>query len=295
MNPERWRQIDQLLQSALERRPDERREFLDRACAGDEALRREVDSYIAAHEQAGGFLNNPAFEDAAKMIAEDQAAQSTLIAASDQLLLAPGKTLDGRYLIERELGQGGIGQVFLARDLKLPDGAQVVIKVLLQHLLSGEDRDWFEQKFRNEIKSLSRINHPGVVSALDAGHLPDGRAYFVMQYVPGATLRSVMTPRGMNPKRVGELLRKIAQALDAAHQRGVIHRDLKPGNIMLQTAGDEEFPRIIDFGIATVLETATAAATGLTRVAGTPAYMAPEQLRGRPTAACGVGLARQPM
>jgi serine/threonine protein kinase len=183
------------------------------------------------------------------------------------------------------LGQGGIGAVFLACDLKLPEGAQVVIKVLLQHLLSGEDRDWFERKFRNEIEALARINHPGVVSALDAGQLPDGRAYFVMQYVPGATLRSVMTPRGISAKRAGELLRKIAQALDAAHERGVIHRDLKLGNIMLQTVGGEEYIKIIDFGIATVLETATAAATNLTKVVGTLAYMAPEQLQGRPTAA----------
>jgi len=208
----------------------------------------------------------------------------TIIDYQQNFILAPGITLDGRYQIERELDQGGIGQVFLARNLKLPGGAQVVIKVLREETLEREDRDWFEKKFRAEIEALARINHPGVVSALDAGQLPDGRAYFVMQYVPGRTLRSVMAPYGMNPQRAAGLLRKIAQALDAAHEQGVIHRDLKPANIMLQTAGREEYIKIIDFGIATVLET-TAAMAKQTRSIGTLPYMAPEQLQGRPAAA----------
>jgi serine/threonine protein kinase len=160
----------------------------------------------------------------------------------------------------------------------------VVIKVLREQTLEREDRDWFEKKFRAEIEALARINHPGVVSALDAGQSPDGRAYFVMQYVPGVTLRSVMTPGGMDPKRAADLLRKIAQPLDAAHEQGVIHRDLKPANIMLQPAGPEEYVKIIDFGIATVLGTATATPKK-TRAIGTLPYAAPEQLQGRPIAA----------
>ena len=244
---------------------------------------------------------NRADEEAARMLAEEQSARktlamdrvandershgaTTLIDGGQNFTLAPGAILDGRYLIERELGQGGIGQVFLAQNLKLPRGAQVVIKVLREQTLEREDRDWIEKKFRAEIEALSRINHPGVVSAIDAGQSPDGRAYFVMQYVPGVTLRSVMTPGGMDPKRAADLLRKIAQPLDAAHEQGVIHRDLKPANIMLQLAGPEEYVKIIDFGIATVLGTATATPKQ-TRSIGTLPYTAPEQLQGRPLAA----------
>jgi serine/threonine protein kinase len=302
ISAERWREIKPLLESALELKEDDRRAFLDEVCAGDQSLRRDMDSFIAAHEQAGDFLDKPAFEEAARMLASEGVVRKTLIPDGvstkershknttlvedrQNFTIAPGWILDGRYMIERELGQGGIGQVFLARNLKLPGGPHVVIKVLREQTLEREDRDWFEKKFRAEIEALSRINHPGVVNAFDAGHLPDGRAYFVMQYVPGRTLRSVMPPHGMNPKRAADLLRKIAQALDSAHEHGVIHRDLKPANIMLQTAGREEYIKIIDFGIATVLETTGAHMSKQTRAIGTLPYMAPEQLQGRPTAA----------
>jgi serine/threonine-protein kinase len=277
---------------------DERRAFLDRVCGGDEALRREVNSYLAAHDRAGDFLDKPAFEDAAKMLAEEQAAHkpsptdsapqkqlhnaTTIIGDHQNLPLAPGATLDGRYLIKRELGRGGIGEVFLAHDQRT--GTEVVIKVLQESLLEDDDRDWFERKFRDEIKALAAINHPGVVRALDVGQLSDGRSYLVMDYVPGVPLRQVIGLKGMELERAGELLRQIAHALDAAHERGVIHRDLKPGNIMLQSQGDAEYVKIIDFGIATVRETVSATLKP-TRVVGTPAYMAPEQLHGQPAPA----------
>jgi len=297
MSPERWREIKPLLESALELRANDRRAFLDRACAGDGSLRREVESFLAAHERAGEFMSMPAIAEAARMLAEEQektpgqdeaATGERLRVATAPIgdhqnsLLAPGEILDGRYRIERELGQGGVGQVFLARDLRLPRGRQVVIKVLREQILEREDRDWFEEKFRAEIEAISRIDHPGVVKASDTGQLPDGRAYFVMEYVPGRTLRSVMSPRGMEPKRAADLLRKIAQPLDAAHAQCVVHRDLKPANIMLHIAGGEEYVKIIDFGIATVLGTARASASRETRAVGTLHYMAPEQLHGRP-------------
>ncbi len=301
MNHERWRQIDQLLQSALDRRPDERREFLDDACANDEALRREMDSFLAAHEQAGDFLSASAFEDAAKMLAKEQAASgnpminetsndkspnsaSTLIAASGQpFQLEPGVTLDNRYLIERELGHGGIGVVFLAQDLKLP-GTRVVIKVLLEQVLKRGDRFWFEQKFRDEVTALAQIDHHGVVRALDVGQLPDGRSYLVIQYVAGEPLRGFLPAEGMELPRAARLIQQIAQALTAAHDKGVIHRDLKPENILLQAVDGEEKLKLIDFGLATVRD-ALVTTGHVTRVAGTTPYMAPEQLHGKPEAA----------
>jgi tRNA A-37 threonylcarbamoyl transferase component Bud32 len=197
---------------------------------------------------------------------------------------APGVTLGGRYLIDKELGRGGVCAVFLARDRKLHD-TPVVIKVLLNIWREDARKTWMEKKFKQEIAALARIDHPSVVRALDVGESPDGRSYLVMQYVSGKSLRSVMTPEGMELGRVAKLARQMGRALAAAHRQGVIHRDLKPENIMLQSLGDEEYVKIIDFGIATVHDMADAADNHTTEVVGTRSYMAPEQLRGKPVAA----------
>jgi serine/threonine protein kinase len=289
MDAERQREIELLVKSALELNVYDRRAFLEKACAGDESLRREVESLLVAHERpvetiAGEQSELKSLQMPEVSTKERQHSATTLIDGEQNFKFAPGEILDGRYMIEHELGIGGIGQVFLAQNLKLPGRVRVVIKVLREQTLEREDRDWFEIKFRAEIEALSRIEHPGVVSALDAGQLPDGRMYFVMEYIPGKTLRSVMQPQGVEPKRAADLLRKIAQALDAAHEKAVIHRDLKPANIMLQTAGREEYIKIIDFGIATVLGTA-AANLKQTKSIGTLPYMSPEQMYGRPIAA----------
>ncbi len=199
-----------------------------------------------------------------------------------------GMLLKDRYLIERVLGRGGIGIVYLARDQKLVK-RPVVIKVLHQSITGSELGPWFIKKFQHEIEALSRIDHPGVVGVLDAGEMPDGRAYLVMQYVEGTTLRSGIIKQGMDLERAASLVRQIGQALSAAHDKGVLHRDLKPENIMLQNLGEgEEQVKLIDFGIARVTDPQIAPATQATRVAGTPPYMAPEQIRGRPSPASDV-------
>jgi len=192
-----------------------------------------------------------------------------------------GATLKGRYLVERMLGRGGLGAVYLARDLQLHDKA-VVVKVMRDNPSVGPD--WVIKKFREEIKALARIDHPGVVGSLDAGEMPDGKPYIVMQYVEGDSLRTVMRAGGLTHERIARLVRQICQALQAAHEKGVIHRDLKPENVMVQTVGpDEEYARLIDFGIATVRDADTGELPGaITTVAGTVLYMAPEQLQGKP-------------
>ena len=195
-------------------------------------------------------------------------------------LLEPGTILNKRYRIERELGRGGIGVVYLARDRRLHN-LPVVVKLLLERLGDSEDRSWFEKKFKDEIRALAQIDHPGVVRALDVGELEDGRCYLVMQHVSGADLRSLIQPPGMDLTRAAALIRQIGHALSAAHQKGVLHRDLKPENIMLQTVDSEEFVKLIDFGMATVLDSPASVKT--TMVAGTICYMAPEQMQGRPS------------
>ncbi len=191
-----------------------------------------------------------------------------------------GARLKDRYVIEKEIGRGGFGAVYLARDEQL-HGRPVVIKVLLEQ---AGDSEWYMKKFRQESEALARIDHPGVVGVLDAGQMPDGKPFLVMQFVDGVTLRTVMQAARLELGRAARLVRQLGGALTAAHDRGVYHRDLKPENIMLQDlGGGEEQAKIIDFGIATVLES-QAARPEATRVAGSAHYMAPEQLLGKPAA-----------
>lgn len=193
-----------------------------------------------------------------------------------------GEVLNGRYVIQNELKRGGMGVVYLARDQQL-HSRPVVVKVLLEEAYQSE---YIVQKFRQEVEALSRIDHPGIVGIIDAGELPKGEPFIVMQYVEGVTLRSVMNPEGMNLERIGELFKQIGRALTAAHGRGIFHRDLKPDNIMLQDLGHgEEQVKIIDFGIAKVKDSVVAPSTSLNLSPGTVAYMAPEQLNGRPITA----------
>ncbi|MBS1791170.1 MAG: protein kinase [Acidobacteria bacterium] len=195
-----------------------------------------------------------------------------------------GLLLKDRYLIERVLGKGGLGLVFLARDRQLLNRA-VVIKVLVAE--RGDERydTWFQKKFKQEMEALARINHPGVVGVLDTGAMPDGKPFLVMQFVEGNTLRAVMIPQGMDFDRVAAIVRQMGQALAAAHEKGVYHRDLKPENIMLEElGGGHQQVKLIDFGVARIKDSEVATDAEITWIAGTPPYMAPEQLRGRPTA-----------
>lgn len=193
-----------------------------------------------------------------------------------------GTILSDRYLIEKEIGRGGIGIVYLAQDKQLLS-KPVVVKVLQE---DSSQSPWLKRRFRQEIQALARIDHPGVVGILDAGEISSGRPYLVMQYVDGQVLRSIMSTRGMSFERAARIIRQASHALSAAHDKGVCHRDLKPENIMVQSLGEnEEFVKIIDFGIATVKDSDLEATQSSASVAGSLGYMAPEQLRGNPVAA----------
>jgi serine/threonine protein kinase len=193
-----------------------------------------------------------------------------------------GEVVNNRYEIQSELKRGGMGVVYLAKDLQL-HSRPVVVKVLLDDAFQSE---YVVQKFRQEVEALSRIDHPGIVGIIDAGELPGGKPFIAMQYVAGATLRSLITPEGMNLERAADIIRQTGRALSAAHHRGIFHRDLKPENIMFQDLGHgEEQVKIIDFGIAKVKSSVVAPSTSLNLSPGTVAYMAPEQLSGRPITA----------
>ncbi|HMB28172.1 MAG TPA: protein kinase, partial [Blastocatellia bacterium] len=298
MTPEFYERVCRICYDALQHEAPQRSSFLDRACAGDASLRREVETMLAYEGRLESFLAAPALTVAANQLAEAPEEPNEILPSGDRRMngagpipsetlaefFAPGVTLGGRYLIDRELGRGGVCAVFLARDQKLHD-APVVIKVLLNVWQENARKTWMEKKFKQEIAALARIDHPSVVRALDVGESPDGRSYLVMQYVSGLSLRSVMTTEGMELGRLARLARQMGRALAAAHRQGVIHRDLKPENIMLQSLGDEEYVKVIDFGIATVHDMADVAENHTTEVVGTRSYMAPEQLRGKPVAA----------
>jgi serine/threonine protein kinase len=194
--------------------------------------------------------------------------------------LESGELLKDRYLIEKEIGRGGVGVVYLARDRQL-HSRPVVIKLLLEVTSRSA---YFKKKFQQEIEALALIDHPGIVGALDTGETEDGRPYFVMQFIEGCDLRSVIDPRGMELERAAHIVRQIGQALSAAHNKGILHRDLKPENIRLQPlAGGEEQVKLIDFGIASVRDSKVTLSDHTTEVAGTLAYMAPEQFVGKPS------------
>ena len=198
-----------------------------------------------------------------------------------QTFVQAGAVLNERYRIVRELSSGGFGKVFLAHDQQLHN-RPVVVKIQLDHPI---DDPWFEKKFHEELRALALIDHPGVVGALDSARTPDGRPFLVMQYVEGVSLRSVITSDGVPLDRAANIVRQVGQALGAAHDKGIWHRDLKPENIMLQMLpGGEERVRLIDFGLATITGLAAKHQT-LTRIAGSPGYMAPEQFSGQPSAA----------
>jgi serine/threonine protein kinase len=186
-----------------------------------------------------------------------------------------GLLLKNRYRIRKELGSGGFGSVYLAADEELLSKL-VVVKIL--HGLSADE--WSSRKFRQEKEALARIDHPGVVNILDAGLTPRGTPFLVMQFVDGVTLRKLIVPGGMEFRRAVDIFRQIGSALQAAHSKGVCHRDLKPDNIMVQTVAGEDRVWLIDFGVAGVSDSAYSSGVSA-RIAGTVRYMAPEQLDGK--------------
>lgn len=252
-----WDRIQEIYHEALKLPPSERRAFIAKVTNQYPALMHEVNELVSVGDSLGNFLDTPIVE-------------LPVSPPPDNLV---GTKIKDRYLIERELGHGGMGQLYLASDQNV-NGRSVVIKFLLRELL--EDAYAF-QKFKQESKALSLIHHPNVVEVLDTGDLPDGRPYFVMQYVDGETLDQRIPQQGMPLEHAASILKQMGAALEHVHGKGVFHRDLKPTNIMLRRGTDSVV--LVDFGIAKVINP-SAAATAMTQVSpGTLKYMSPEQLQ----------------
>ncbi len=271
MKPERWQEVKKVLAGALERAPGERHAYVDRACAGDEALRREVESLLTQQNAAGSFLEAPALEAATKAQAEDQR-QSSLL----------GQRL-GSYKIVSLLGAGGMGEVYQAHDTKL--GRDVAIKVLPPAMVHDAER---LVRFQREARMLAALNHPNIATIYGLEQ-SGSEHYLVMELVAGHTLAERISGGALKIKESLSVAGQIAEALEAAHERGVVHRDLKPANVKVTPEGRV---KVLDFGLAKAFSgdgeqdlsnapTLTAMATEEGRILGTPAYMSPEQARGK--------------
>ncbi len=269
MTPERWRTVDELFDAALARPSGERAAFLAEACADDAALRQEVESLLRFHEPEDGFL-----EDLPAALAAD------VVAGRDEWA---GRRF-GHYQIERRLGQGGMGVVYLARDTRL--GRPVALKLLQPRFTQDPER---VRRFRREARAASNLNHPNILTIYEVGQAApeDGAAHFIAaEFVAGETLRARIT-RKPRPDEALDWAIQIAAALAAAHDAGVVHRDIKPENVM---ARPDRLVKVLDFGLAKLsrttfdpYQTASGHSAGETRqgiVLGTVNYMSPEQARG---------------
>src|SRR4030095_2290296 len=226
MTSDRWEQINRIYDAALEVAEAERPTFVREACQGDQELLRELESLLAHDERAQQFMNRPAFQVTAEKLAGEP---PSLV----------GRKL-GPYQIQLVLGAGGMGEVYKAKDTRL--NRTVAIKVL-PRLLS--ERTDLRQRFEREARAIASLNHSNICALYDIGR-QDGIDFLVMEYLEGETL-SKRLKKG--PLPTAQLLRcaiEIATALDQAHRHGVVHRDLKPGNIMLTKTG----AKLLDFGLA---------------------------------------------
>ena len=188
-----------------------------------------------------------------------------------------GVTVEGKYRIDALIGRGGMGAVYRARDMRLD--RDVAVKVVRGDLVSSAGA---RERFRREAQLAARLQHPSIVTVFDYGTLPDGAAYLVMEYVRGEDLRARITRGTLDWKDAVRLLAAVADGVDAAHREHILHRDLKPENVLLPESGGP--PKVLDFGVAKLMASVDAGGTitaGGT-IVGTPAYMAPEQLRGGP-------------
>jgi serine/threonine protein kinase/tetratricopeptide (TPR) repeat protein len=282
MTPERWRQVEEIFNSALELANSEREQYLAQACGADASLRGEVERLLASYEKASGFIEEPPFK--IKRRAEEAKPQPSLLGANI-----------GHYKIIGTIGSGGMGEVYLGQDTRL--NRKVALKLLPSELTEDQDR---LRRFEQEARAISALNHPNIVTIFEIGGSDLGR-FIAIEYIEGQTLRSLAS-KGKPPlDSVLQLASQMARALCVAHEAGVVHRDIKPENIMVRPDG---IVKVLDFGLARLMPGGAAqysdetllydtgahlsgrkfdAITSPGMIIGTMRYMSPEQARGEIT------------
>ena len=264
---ERWRQIEQVLDAALAREPDNWPTILDEHCGDDMELRREVQEYLSRVNAAERFLSTPPSVLAARLVVEGHEAVST-----DRYV---GRRI-GAYRLVRQIGRGGMSRVFLAERADGEFAQQVAVKLLRP----GFDSDVDVDRFRAERQILATLNHPNIARLFDGGVADDGLPFLVLEYVEGDPIDRYCIEHHLSTRARLELFLRAADAVEYAHGRSIVHRDLKPSNILVAHDGTV---KLLDFGLARMLEEGITGEGPATRTGHrwmTPEYAAPEQVRG---------------
>jgi eukaryotic-like serine/threonine-protein kinase len=262
MNPERWKRIEDIFHQALEHLPEERSAFLKEVCQSDDSLQQEIESLLA-QERPEHSIQNVVFK----------AAESFRKTTSLELV---GRRI-GPYRLTHLIGQGGMGTVYQA----VRDDEQYRKQVAIKLIKRGMDTDFILNRFRNERQILATLEHPYTAHLLDGGTTDDGLPFFVMEYIQGQTITEYCATKRYSVTEKLKLFRMVCDAVQHAHRNLIIHRDIKPGNILVMEDGT---PKLLDFGIAKLL-TPESIQTKMTATSGafaalTPDYASPEQIRG---------------
>ena len=267
----RWQKVREVFDAALHHQPEERRSFVNEACGADKTLLAEVESLLASHDGAKSFMETPAVAKVADMFEHETKK------------LEEG-TRFGHYEIIKQIGAGGMGEVYLARDTKLD--RKVALKFLPGAIAQDRER---LRRFQQEARATSALNHPNILTVFEIGEA-DGRDYIGTEFIEGETLGELMAA---GPLKLGDTLNigeQIASALSAAHRAGIVHRDIKPQNIMVRPDG---VVKVLDFGLAKLVEQKNRSVLGLEEltlqqnqtakgvIMGTVSYMSPEQASGQ--------------
>lgn len=263
MADKRWDRMWGIFHAAMERAPADRPAFVESSCGDDRELRQEIETLLQSHSRSGDYLeNNPHLS-------------AVILAAAPQAMI--GHIIDNRYRIRSVIGVGGMGVVYLSEQ-EWPIRRTVALKLIK----SGIDTASVIARFDVERQAMAQLDHPNIARIYDAGATKDGRPYFVMEYIPGTPITEYCDVHRFGVRERLDLIIQTCEALQHAHQRGIIHRDIKPSNVLVLEQDSGAVAKVIDFGVAKALDHrlgSKAPLTGAGQFIGTPEYMSPEQTK----------------